>query len=203
MNFRFPEFLPRRFPIRIIRGFALLYFGSLMLFFPQGKAAEWIRAGMNTNQPIWGRSGGLLFAIPPGSFSGGDGGPRGLIRLGYPTLTNGGYDLINFIAVEPVVRGKKGFSELENSSVDKRQGKRFSTSKIEVGTNNHGLNPGRLGSSNGVEILTIPLFVERFENGAHVRLQLSQRSDERTNRILCPHRDHGKQIPRTPTLVEE
>ena len=57
-----------------------------------------------------------LAPIPPSGFKGHE--PRGLIRLGYPVLTNGGYELINFIAIEPVVRGRKGFSELEKSKLD-------------------------------------------------------------------------------------
>lgn len=139
-------------------------------------AADWVRAGLNTNQPVWGLRGGLLWAIPPGSFSGGStGGPRGLIRLGYPTLTNGGYDLLNFIAVEPVVQGRKGFSELEESVLDHVQGKRF-----WVGPTNGAvtLTAGEISApAPGVEQLTVTLRVEPFENGAHVRVDLMQRSD--------------------------
>jgi len=131
------------------------------------RAADWIRPGVNTNAPVWGIRGGLLFAIHPGGFSGGAGGPRGLIRLGYPTLTNGGYDLINFIAVEPVVKGRRGFSELEHSALDQCAGKRF---WVETQT-------GQLTTNNGVEQLEVGLFVERFDHGAHVRLRLRQRAD--------------------------
>src|SRR5688572_26873731 len=62
-------------------------------------AADWIRAGINIDQPIWGLRDGLQFAIPPGGFTSGSGGPRGLIRVGYPTLPEGRCDLINFIAI--------------------------------------------------------------------------------------------------------
>jgi hypothetical protein len=133
----------------------------------RASATDWVRPGVNTNQPVWGVRGGLLFAIHPGGFSGGEGGPRGLIRLGYPTLTNAGYDLINFIAIEPVVRGKRGFSELEQSALDRCAGKRFWV-KAEA---------GQLTSTNGLEQLEVTLFVERFDHGAHVRLRLRQRSD--------------------------
>src|SRR5688572_14302965 len=94
--------------------------------------ADWVRAGINTNQPVWGLRGGLLFAIPPGGFTWGDGGPRGLIRIGYPALTDGQYDLINFIAIEPVVGKARGLSELEKSSVDGRQGKVFWTGNAPI-----------------------------------------------------------------------
>jgi hypothetical protein len=140
-------------------------------------AAEWIRAGINTNQPIWGVRGGLQFAIPPGGFTWGDGGPRGLIRIGYPTLAGGQYDLINFIAIEPVVNGRRGFSELEQSARDGRQGKHLATGSNDL-SSVATLNSGALRVlSNGVEELSVPLAVERFANGAHVRLVLTQRSD--------------------------
>jgi hypothetical protein len=139
--------------------------------------ADWVRAGLTTNAPIWGVAGGLRFALHPAGFTRGTGGPRGLIRLGYPTLTNGGYDLINFIAVEPVVNGKKGLSELERSSFDKKQGKIFWTGDSETPSSSH-LDPGQITSpAPGVEELSVRVRVERFDNGAHVRLILAQRSD--------------------------
>lgn len=89
-------------------------------------AADWMRAGFGTNQPVWGSVGGLQFAIAPAGFRPNE--PRGLIRVGYPILRSGRYDLVNFIAVEPVVDGEKGFSELERSRLDDVPGKRFSVS---------------------------------------------------------------------------
>ena len=88
-----------------------------------GLAANWIRPGVSTNQAVWGISGGLLWAVPPAGFRGGE--PRGLIRLGYPILADNAYDLINFIAIEPVVGPDRGFSELERSQLDGTQGKRI------------------------------------------------------------------------------
>jgi hypothetical protein len=100
-----------------------------------------------------------------------------LIRIGYPTLTNGGYDLINFLAVEPVVNGRKGLSELEKSSVDGKQGKMFWAGEVATGTNVHFV-AGEISSSDaGVEQLSVTVVVERFENGAHIRLKLVQRGD--------------------------
>ena len=75
----------------------------------RASAVDWIRPGLSTNQPVWGIRGGLLWAVAPAGFRTGE--PRGLIRLGYPVLPEGRYDLINFIAVEPIVRGGRGFSE--------------------------------------------------------------------------------------------
>jgi hypothetical protein len=141
--------------------------------------ADWVRAGLNTNQPLWGLRGGLQLAIHPAGFRGQAGGPRGLIRLGYPVLARGRYDLVNFIAVEPVVAGRKAFSELEFSRLDHAQGKRFWTMPASPSTDTTpGLDPGRLSTvAPGIEELALCLGVEKFDNGAHVRVEVAQRSD--------------------------
>ena len=157
----------------------------VILVCARGAEVEWVRAGVtyarraervNTNAPVWGMRGGLQFALHPAGFSGGDGGPRGLVRIGYPTLSNAQYDLINFIAVEPIVRGRKGFSELEKSSVDGKPGKLMWTGTSSAPKD--GLDGGEVRKlQEGVEELVLNVSVERFDNGAHVRLRLSQRSD--------------------------
>src|SRR4051812_25289662 len=83
-----------------------------------GYSAEWLRAGGGNDQLVWGASKGIHYAIHPAAVDGvGDGGPRGLIRVGSPTLPGGRYDLINFIAVEPTTTdGRKGLSELEKGA---------------------------------------------------------------------------------------
>jgi len=161
------------------------------MWFVAGTAlgADWVRAGVSSNQPVWGLQGGLQFAISPGGFTGGDGGPRGLIRIGYPTLTNGGYDLINFIALEPVVGGARGYSELEKSRFDGRQGKIFWTgdtppTNSEVTIRDSGV---LAKPQSGVEMLTVTVHTEKFDNGAHVRLVLSQRSDAPDELHLTVH----------------
>jgi len=141
--------------------------------------AEWVRAGLDTNQPVWGLRGGLQLAIYPAGFRGEAGGPRGLIRLGYPVLAGGRYDLVNFLAVEPVVGGRKGFSELEFSRLDHAQGKRFWSIPAAPAIETAGvLDSGRLRTVGpGVEELAVCLGVEKFDNGAHVRVEVAQRSD--------------------------
>jgi hypothetical protein len=129
------------------------------------RASVWLQP--DPSQPRWGLQSGLQFAIHPSGFTEGDGGPRGLIRLGYPTLPDGSHDLINYIAVEPIVEGQRGFSELEWSAVDRTTGKRFWTAPADL---HRALPP------DAVE-LRITVFVERFENGAHVRLDLAQHAD--------------------------
>ena len=142
---------------------------------PVAARGDWIRPGLNTNQPIWGLRGGLLWAVAPAGFRTGE--HRGLIRLGYPVLPGGRYDLINFIAVEPIVGGHRGFSELERSQLDRTAGKRIwaegpGTAPIA------NLVPGQVRErSGGHEDLQVGLRVEKFDSGAHVRLVVLQRSD--------------------------
>jgi hypothetical protein len=162
----------------------ILWVASFGLSLSTVAAADWVRAGLNTNQLVWGARGGLLFAIHPAGFRTPE--PRGLIRLGYPILTNGDYDLVNFIAIEPVVKGRKGFSELERSRLDDAPGKRLWVSV--GGETNVVLDPGKLSTlPKGVEQLDITLRVEKFDNNAHVRIVLSQRSDAPDELRLIVH----------------
>lgn len=151
-----------RFRLRFLLSFLFL---SLAPCF----SAEWIEGSFHTNDFVWGCKGGLLFAIPPSGFRQHE--PRGLIRLGYPILTNGEYDLVNFIAIEPVVRGRKGFSELERSKLDNLPGKRI----------------WLLSQTATPEKLTVRLGVEAFENGAEVELQVEQRADARDEILITTH----------------
>ena len=178
-------------PIKVLRAAAL----SLCLAVGWSmRAADWVRAGLNTNQPLWGVRGGLLWAVPPGGFRAA-GGPRGLIRVGYPISTNGGYDLINFIAVEPIVNGRRGFSELELSALDQTRGKRIwavGETNLASGGPPPALAPGKLTRpSAGVEQLEVTVLVEPFNNGARVRLIVSQRSDAPDEIQLSVHAESG------------
>ena len=128
-----------------------------------------------TNQPVWGIYGGVVWAIPPASFAAGS--PRGLIRIAYPTLTNGGYCLINFIAIEPVVAGRRGYSELEPSKLDGVQGKRIWTDSPNglILTNPPAGQPRKAMAD---KVIEVKLNVEKFDNGAHVSLVIRQRTDK-------------------------
>ncbi len=149
----------------------------------------WVRAGLNTDRSIWGVRGGLLWGLPPRT--GPSDGPRGLIRLRYPVLPNGNVDLINFIAIEPIVSGHRGFSELEWSRLDNVRGKRLWAQDpgAPIGPTTT-LPAGCLTRLDaGAECLTVHVAVEPFENGAHVRLTLSQRSDAPDELELTVHQE--------------
>jgi hypothetical protein len=163
-----PRVLTPLFPL-----FAPVHFLVFLAAASVAAGADWVRPGLNTNQPVWGVRGGLLWAVAPAGFRSGE--PRGLLRLGYPVLPGAGYDLINFIAIEPIVAGRRGFSELERSQLDGVAGKRiWAESSGSVLTTN--LVPGQL-QSDGQEELEVDLRVEKFENGAHVRLVVRQQSN--------------------------
>ncbi len=146
---------------------------------------DWVYPNRTNQHSIWGLRGGLMWAVAPDGFRRGE--PRGLIRLGYPVLTNGGYDLINFIAIEPIVQGKKGFSELEFSALDQKPGKRFWASQSSA--TDGATRISDLGK--GVQQLETTIYVEPFENGAKVRFVASQRSDRPDELCLTLHTEPG------------
>ncbi|HEY0867527.1 MAG TPA: hypothetical protein VGE01_09115 [Fimbriimonas sp.] len=143
---------------------------------------QWVRAGINADRPIWGIEGHLHFAVHPAGVGPiGEGGPRGLIRLGVPIRPNGEMELVNFIAIEPTIKGQSGrsFSELEPSKLDQKQGKRIWAAPDSAEPMEQlKLEPGTLKTiAPGVEELTVVLRVESFDTGARVRVVASQRSD--------------------------
>ena len=164
-----------------MRRFFLLI-GVFGLLLRSVDGTEWIRAGLTTNALMWGIRGHLVWAIHPAGFRTNE--PRGLIRLGYPVLSNGCYDLINFIAIEPIVAGKKSFSELERSRLDGKPGKRI---WLDEGTN--ALSGVLTNVAAGIEQLAINLRVEGFDNGAIVRLVAQQRTDRPDELELAVYRD--------------
>ena len=144
----------------------------------ESASIEWIRSGKNTDRWAWGIRGHLMWGLAPPTGKPDD-GPRGLIRIRYPVLPDGQEDLLNFIAVEPIVDGRKHYSELEPSQLDDLQGKRFWVARPPAPAD-HGdaWRAGRLTRCvAGVESLEVQVQVERFLNEAHVWLTIIQRSD--------------------------
>lgn len=138
---------------------------------------RWLRPNQQPPaEPRWGFADGLQVGIHP------LGGPRGLLRIYAPYLNHPRDRLINFIAVEPIVAGEetRGLSELESSKLDDAHGKRFwSADSPDDSSPQQSNEPSRgvIQTIDGVEHLIVYILVERFENGAHVYLQLRFRAD--------------------------
>ena len=128
-------------------------------------------------EPIIGFKDGIRIALWPA-----DRGPRGIIRILAPYVSPSVEDQkINFIAVEPIVGGNRGLSELEHSKLDKRRGLRmwFSNEALECQPSNP--SRGKIGKIlvNGkpVETLSVYLHVEKFDNRAHPWVEITFRAD--------------------------
>ena len=131
-----------------------------------GRAGEWYLPSNQTNQPVWGVSGGLKCALPLVGMM--DRAPRGLVRLHFPVSPEGGYDLINFLAIEPIVNGQRGFSELEFSESDRKPGKRMWLEDA----------PQVIKQANGREGIKGIIRIEKFKNGAHPYLVFSMSGEQ-------------------------
>jgi hypothetical protein len=149
-----------------------------------GEESPWLRPTKDGDPLTWGRRDGVVFGL----FSpGGIRGPRGLIRLGVVSPKTNAPDLLNFVAVEPVVRGagarghRMAFSELEASVLDPgKPGKRMWVDHESIADD--GAPAGKLETlhvgSATIERLSVRIDVEKFTaNGAHVYVVASVDSD--------------------------
>jgi hypothetical protein len=145
----------------------------------------WIRPKAAGDALIWGRKDGLIFGLPS---PGGIRGPRGLIRVGVLGKT-GEAELVNFIAVEPVVRGagtrqsRMAFSELEMSELDAGQrGKRLWVDDVAGSVTTIPAKP------QPIERLSVRIEVEPFTaNRTHVYVVASISSDRPLEIELAVH----------------
>lgn len=150
---------------------SLLAAGLLLLAPPAG--AEFVRPKDADAPLVWGVKGGVTVAVHPAALDRRpDGGPRGLLRVGYEEA--GKHYLLNYIAVEPVVGRDKGFSELEKGG-DGKQGKRFWVGDrlTDGGTGRHGNVGGRIEETPAGRVLTFVVHVEPFTNGARPVVEVS------------------------------
>jgi hypothetical protein len=125
--------------------------------------------------PEWGIKGGIAVGLWP------NGGPRGLIRVYTPYLGQTRRRVMNFVAVEPVVRGSRGLSELEASALDHVPGKAMWTADTLEGDPKARppWQPARgvVGSIGGKKTLSFYVYVEPFANGARPVVEVQLRED--------------------------
>lgn len=141
-------------------------------------SGKWLRPGASgQTSPIWGHADGLSVGLSPLP------GPRGLLRIYAPYIgDNREGHVFNFLAIEPIVQGNsaRGLSELETSQLDGRPGKWFwSVDDPHDTTPLKDAKPvsGWTETHDGVDFLHVWIQVEPFDNGAHVYLRLTFRSD--------------------------
>jgi hypothetical protein len=160
-------------------GFTALFWLLLVSVAAADDQGAWIRP-QNAGDPLlWGRRDGILFGLPS---EGGLPGPRGLVRVGVISADTGRPQLLNFVAIEPVVLGpgkrfdRMAFSELERSSLDGGiAGKRL---WVDPATDFRGVLSTVAESPKRIERLSVRIDVEPFAaNGARVYLIASIDSD--------------------------
>ena len=131
-------------------------------------------------EPFWGIKGGIGAGIWP------TGGPRGLIRVFTPYLSQGRRPVMNFVAVEPVAGRSRGLSELEPSALDRAGGKAMWTGDAleDDPKPRPPWQPARgvIGSAGGKKTLSFYLYLEPFDNGARPVVEVQLRAD-RTHEI--------------------
>jgi hypothetical protein len=146
---------------------------AALLLLCRPATAEFVRPAKADDLLIYGIKGGICVAVHPSALDGRpQGGPRGLLRVGYEE--GGKYYLVNFLAVEPLVGNEQGLSELEKGD-DGKPGKRFwvGDSPEDGGVGKTGNTAGRLEQTAAGRVLSFVLHVEPFQNGARPVVEVS------------------------------
>jgi hypothetical protein len=151
----------------------LLLVAGILLGAVPAWAADFIRPEKAGDPLLYGIKNGIVIALHPAALDGRrQGGPRGLLRVGYQD--DGKYHLINYIAVEPVVGSEQGFSELEKGG-DGQPGKRFwvGDGPNDGGVDKTGRVAGRVEDTSAGRELSFVIHVEPFANGARPVIEVS------------------------------
>ena len=132
----------------------------------------WIRpSGESGERAVWGHKDGIQVDIDTEVRT------RGLLRIFTPYLGHPDMYISNYIAMEPVPTGSdnhRGFSEMEMSSLDGKQGKLLWSSDDDQLTESDKQVPARgvVESRKGKGTLSVYIFCEPFDNGADVYVRL-------------------------------
>lgn len=126
------------------------------------------------SEPVFGIEDGISVGLWPTP------GPRGLLRIFTPYLGQPPGQVINFIAIEPLVQGRRSFSELEDSASDQHPGKLMWISESPDGGETH--LPWRPAAPDFFEIegnraMKFWVLMEPFASGACPVLQVILRQD--------------------------
>src|SRR5262245_22476985 len=168
----------RRFAILALLGAAVVC--DLAYAGPQFAAPVsdglWLRPADGPRaEPVWGIKDGIAIGLWPTS------GPRGLIRIYAPYLGQRRPRMVNYISIEPVVKGVRGQSELEAGRIGKGNGVAMWTADTleAVQTPREPAAParGKVERVGGHESLSFYLATEPFRNGAHPILEVILRQD--------------------------
>jgi hypothetical protein len=131
------------------------------------ESSHWIQPALENNYKLrWGFKDGIRIGLVPEVI-------RGLITIYTPYAGQKPDEVLNFFAIEPIPKGEtgRGLSELEQSDLDKKRGKRIWTSNDNKALEPRSEKqpaPGIIRVENGEETLTVYFFVERFHNQANV-----------------------------------
>ncbi|HBO46229.1 MAG TPA: hypothetical protein DD670_20350 [Planctomycetaceae bacterium] len=141
-------------------------------------AGEFLRPTRPGDPPIYGIKDGIAVTVHPHSLDWKqNGGPRGLLRVGYQDGEQ--FHLVNFIAIEPIVRGARGYSELERGATDGRQGRPFFLTNsiderpVEPRSEAAAYPPGKIEDTPEGRVLTLAVHNERFKNGSRPIIEMS------------------------------
>lgn len=149
---------------------------------PPVQDGVWLRpAAGGPAEPIVGFKDGIRIGLWPAAS-----GPRGVIRVYAPyVFPDSRRCVINFIAIEPVVKGRRSLSELERSALDDARGKRFwfsdEVSESPKPAMSWECTKGRTGKievgGKDVQTLSIVINVEKLDNEAQPIIVASFRED--------------------------
>ena len=155
-------------------GFMLCFSAYCMLI--SASTSTWIQpCKENQYKLCWGFKDGIRIGLIPDHI-------RGLVTV-HTTYEGQDPDVVlNFFAIEPIPKGeqRRGFSELEESDLDNKRGKRIWSSNDDqalIPRDEKQAASGVIDMENGVETLTLFLFVEPFRNGAKVYLKIKFYAD--------------------------